>query len=260
MASINCTYAVDIAVTASAEPFYHCHNCTELIFVRSGKGFVYQNTKKCPYSQNQIIVYQRGSLHADKAVSDGIQFCIGIDGVAAEYLPVGVWDCSNEIINVINTLHRKVSEQSGKLRSLDMDIICGYLVMLLREQIPAVPFGNQPQATAEEDICEIAKHELDAHIDSPYSLDQLNAKVFVCKGYLRRIFKKKYGESPLTYLLHKKLDVAEELLKITDLPIREVAQKVGIDNPFYFSTLFTRKKGLSPAKFRAEHKKKQQSL
>ena len=259
MASITCTYAVDIAVTASAEPFYHCHNCTELIFVRSGKGFVYQNNKKCPYCENQIIVYQRGSLHADEAVSDGLQFCIGIDGVAAEYLPVGVWDCSPEIISVIDTLHRKVSEQSGKLRSLDMDIICGYLAMLLREQTPASSPDQPSQATAEEDICEIAKRELDAHIDSPYSLDQLNSKVFVSKGYLRRIFKKKYGESPLTYLLHKKLDVAEELLKITDLPIQEVAKKVGIDNPFYFSTLFTRKKGISPAKFRAEHKKKQQN-
>ena len=259
MASITCTYAVDIAVTASAEPFYHCHNCTELIFVRSGKGFVYQNNKKCPYSQNQIIVYQRGSLHADDAVSDGLQFCIGIDGTAAEYLPVGVWNCSSEIINVRNTLYRKVSEQPGKMRSLDMDIICGYLVMLLREQIPAVSPIQPSPANSEEDICEIAKRELDAHIDSPYSLDQLNSKVFVSKGYLRRIFKKKYGESPLTYLLHKKLDVAEELLKITDLPIQEVARKVGIDNPFYFSTLFTRKKGLSPAKFRAEHKKKQQN-
>ena len=259
MASITCTYAVDIAVTASAEPFYHCHNCTELIFVRSGKGFVYQNNKKCPYCENQIIVYQRGSLHADEAVSDGLQFCIGIDSVAAEYLPVGVWDCSPEIISVIDTLHRKVSEQSGKLRSLDMDIICGYLAMLLREQTPASSPDQPSQATAEEDICEIAKRELDAHIDSPYSLDQLNSKVFVSKGYLRRIFKKKYGESPLTYLLHKKLDVAEELLKITDLPIQEVAKKVGIDNPFYFSTLFTRKKGISPAKFRAEHKKKQQN-
>ena len=260
MASITCTYAVDIAVKSSAEPVYHCHNCTELIFVRSGKGFVYQNNKKCPYCENQIIVYQRGSLHADEAVSDGLQFCIGIDGVAAEYLPVGVWDCSPEIISVIDTLHRKVSEQSGKLRSLDMDIICGYLAMLLREQTPASSPDQPSQATAEEDICEIAKRELDAHIDSPYSLDQLNSKVFVSKGYLRRIFKKKYGESPLTYLLHKKLDVAEELLKITDLPIQEVAKKVGIDNPFYFSTLFTRKKGISPAKFRAEHKKKQQTL
>ena len=255
MASITCTYAVDIAVTPSAEPFFHRHNCTELIFVRSGEGFVFHKNSKEAYHANQIIVYQRGACHADNAACNGMQFCIGIDGVAAEHVPVGVWDCSQKILNVIDMLHKKVLEQPGKLRSLDMDIISGYLVMLLREELPVSSVSRQP-AVSNEDVCEIAKRELDAHIDSPYTLDQLSSKVFVSKGYLRKLFKEKYGECPLTYLLRKKLDVAEDLLKITDLPVQEIAKKIGIDNPFYFSTLFTRKKGISPANFRAEHKSK----
>lgn len=253
MASITCTYAVDIAVTPTAEPFFHSHNCTELIFIRSGQGFVCQDDQKIPYHENQLIVYQRGASHADEAECDGMQFCIGVDGVAAEYVPTGVWNCSQEITNVIEMLHRKVLEQPGKLRSLDMDIISGYLVMLLREELPASSASRQT-TVSDEDVWEIAKRELDAHIDSPYTLDQLSAKVFVSKGYLRRLFKEKYGESPLTYLLRKKLDVAEELLKITDLPVQDIARKIGIDNPFYFSTLFARKKGISPANFRAEYK------
>ena len=88
----------------------------------------------------------------------------------------------------------------------------------------------------------------------------MSAKVFVSKGYLRRLFKEKYGESPLTYLLRKKLDVAEELLKITDLPVQDIARKIGIDNPFYFSTLFARKKGISPANFRAEYKNRHKDI
>ena len=253
MASITCTYAVDIAVTPAAEPFFHRHNCTELIFIRRGEGFVYHDQKREPYRTNQLLVYQRGACHADNASCDGMQFCIGIDGTAAEYVPVGVWDCSPEILNVIEMLHQKVLEQPGKLRSLDMDIISGYLVMLLREKLPGTPVSRQT-TFSDEDVCEIAKRELDAHIDTPYTLDQLSSKVFVSKGYLRRLFKEKYGESPLTYLLRKKLDVAEELLKITDLPVQDIARKIGIDNPFYFSTLFTRKKGISPANYRTEYK------
>ena len=138
MASITCTYAVDIAVTPAVEPFFHRHNCTELIFIRSGEGFVCQNNQKIPYHTNQLIVYQRGACHADDAACDGMQFCIGIDGIAAEYVPAGVWECSQEILNVIEMLHRKVLEQPGKLRSLDMDIISGYLVML---QIPVIPLS-----------------------------------------------------------------------------------------------------------------------
>ena len=257
MASIFCTYAIDIAVTPSAEPFFHHHNCTELIFIRSGNGMVWHGTRKKMYHANQIIVYQKGSQHADDATSEGMQFCIGIDGAAAEYIPVGVWNCSQKILNIIELLHQKVSEPPGKLRSLDMDIIAGYLVMMLRNELVDTAKQSPPPAP-EEDICEIAKRELEAHVDTPYNLDQLCSRVFVSKGYLRRLFKEKYGESPLAYLLRKKLDFAEELLKITDLPVQEIAQKIGIDNPFYFSTLFARKKGISPANFRAKHKKAQQ--
>lgn len=56
----------------------------------------------------------------------------------------------------------------------------------------------------------------------------------------------KYGESPLNCLLRKKLDFADVLLYMTDLPIREIAARAGIDNPYCFSALFTRKKGISP--------------
>ena len=254
MASISCTYAVDIAVTPSAEPFFNFHNCTELIFISKGSGFVCQEDSKIPYREKQVIVYQRGSRHANDATDDGMQFCIGIEGLAAEYVPAGVWDCSPEVLNIIDSLHSKMSEPPGKLRSLDMDIISGYLVMQLRKELPDTASLRSAQV-AEDDICEIAKRELDAHIDSPYTLDQLTSKIFVSKGYLRRLFKEKYGESPLTYLLRKKLDFAEELLKLTDLPVQEISKKIGIDNPFYFSTLFSRKKGISPANFRAEHKK-----
>ena len=198
MASITCTYAVDIAVTPAAEPFFHRHNCTELIFIRRGEGFVYHDQKREPYRTNQLIVYQRGACHADNASCDGMQFCIGIDGTAAEYVPIGVWDCSPEILNVIEMLHQKVLEQPGKLHSLDMDIIPGYLVMLLREKLPGTPVSRQT-TFSDEDVCEIAKRELDVHIDTPYTLDQLSSKVFVSKGYFRRLFKEKYGESPLTY-------------------------------------------------------------
>ena len=77
--------------------------------------------------------------------------------------------------------------------------------------------------------------------------------VFISKGYLRKLFKERYGESPITHLLRKKLELAEEMLRMTDCPVKEIAEKVGIKNPYYFSALFRRKKGLSPAKYRLVH-------
>jgi two-component system response regulator YesN len=44
---------------------------------------------------------------------------------------------------------------------------------------------------------------------------------------------------------------AAVLLRTTSLRIHEIAQQVGIQDPFQFSRLIKRKKGLSPKAYRA---------
>ena len=252
MASVSCIYAVDIAVAPSDNPFSHSHNCTELIFVREGNGVCRSGETQIPYRKGQLIIYQPGVLHADIPGIDGLQFCIGIQGSIAESIHPGVLDCPAEILQIINMLHDKLNEPATPERSLDMDMIAGFLAMQIKN---ALKQSNEQLACGENDVCEIAKRELDANIDKNYNLDQLASKVFVSKSYLRKLFKEKYGVPPLIYLLQRKLDFAEELLRITDLPVKEIASRIGIDNPYYFSTLFTRKKGVSPSNYRDAHKK-----
>ena len=253
MTTISCTYALDISVFPVKKLFHHSHGCTELIFIRAGTGFVSSSGTLTRYRKGQLIVYQPGASHADKATESGVQFCIGVHGVAAEYLPPGVWDCSGRIRDAEEELHYQMLAPESPWKSLDMDLLAGNLVRLIRLDLPA----NVPQASA-PDICEKARRELDAHIGTPYTLDQLTDKVFVSKSYLRKLFKEKYGESPLSYLLRKKLDLAAELLLMTNLPVQEIAARIGIDNPFYFSTLFSRRKGMPPTSYRNAHKKRAQ--
>ena len=84
-------------------------------------------------------------------------------------------------------------------------------------------------------------------MNSQYSIDQLSNDIFISKGYLHKLFKDRYGESPITYLLRNKLELAEDMLKMTDLPVKEIAARVGIRNQHYFSALFSRKKGSPPS-------------
>lgn len=67
---------------------------------------------------------------------------------------------------------------------------------------------------------------------------------------LYAVFKKSTGRSPVKYLNEYRLAIACELLQKTDYSIKEVAEKVGIPDQFYFSKLFKGKYSISPQQYR----------
>lgn len=253
MASVVCVYAVDIAVKKVTKFFPHEHKYVEIIYIVNGKGFLKTDETFQAYKTGQIIIYHPGSIHADIASESGMHFCIGIKGLAAEQLPPGVWNCSSETQKIIEKIHDVMTEPESKWESMDMDILAGTLAVQLRRELQ---YLSTPEPHTEKpDICEIARNEMDQHLEKPYTLDQLCKKIFISKSYLRKLFREKYGESPLAYLILKKMEIAEERLRITDLPVHEIAAKIGFSNPFYFTTLFTKKKGISPSAYRKQYRK-----
>ncbi|MCQ2143537.1 MAG: AraC family transcriptional regulator [Bacteroidales bacterium] len=71
-------------------------------------------------------------------------------------------------------------------------------------------------------------------------------------GYsnFRSMFKKYTGTSPAKYILSVKIFRAKEMLTYTDMTVKEVAVKVGVDNYDYFSTLFKSDTGMTPLAYR----------
>ena len=63
-------------------------------------------------------------------------------------------------------------------------------------------------------------------------------------------FKKWCGKSPVHYRNEIRLTAAASLLKRSNLTVSEIAFKTGFDDPYYFSRLFKKKHGVSPAAFR----------
>ena len=72
-----------------------------------------------------------------------------------------------------------------------------------------------------------------------------------------RLFKRETGESLFQYLVRFRLEKAAGLLLQEDLPVREVAARVGIDDPFYFTRMFKKKYGVSPSEYAIQKKAQQ---
>lgn len=55
------------------------------------------------------------------------------------------------------------------------------------------------------------------------------------------------GISPGQFIQKKKSDTAAQLLTSTDLPVSEIADSLGFNNPFYFSSFFKKQTGMTPS-------------
>lgn len=81
-------------------------------------------------------------------------------------------------------------------------------------------------------------------------LDVLANQVGVSKYHLSRVFKRYTGYSPYEYILNYRLSRSKELLKSTDLPIYEIAIRVGFDSSSHYIKQFRNQEGITPLKFR----------
>ncbi len=95
-----------------------------------------------------------------------------------------------------------------------------------------------------------ARDILEAGALGPLSLEQVASTVGVSLAHLQRSFRAAYGVSMLAYVQGLRLRRAQALLLQSELPVEAVAAAVGLASPSYFTRLFTREIGVSPAAFR----------
>lgn len=92
------------------------------------------------------------------------------------------------------------------------------------------------------------------NLDKAYKSDEI-AEQFNCSpSYLFKLFKKRTGYSIMHFFNLKKVQKACEYLKYTELSIKEISFKVGVQDPLYFSRIFKNYFGVSPKKYRREQR------
>ena len=91
---------------------------------------------------------------------------------------------------------------------------------------------------------------IDDHFHEDFSMTVLAELAGVSSQHLCRIFKETMHMRPTEYLTYRRLGEAKNLLRHTDTPIAEIGIKCGFPDAGYFSTVFKRYEGMSPAEFR----------
>lgn len=121
------------------------------------------------------------------------------------------------------------------------------------ENIRRLPGAEGPDAPEEASAAyyHAIMKTIDENVFDPaFSLSALAKKVNLSPGYLSALFKRLFGISFQDYLINARLERAKILLLTTGWKVYEIAEKVGFEDPNYFSTSFKKHYGVSPNKFR----------
>ncbi|MGW4893352.1 GlxA family transcriptional regulator [Kitasatospora sp. NPDC004240] len=89
-----------------------------------------------------------------------------------------------------------------------------------------------------------------ANLDRPLPVTELAERALMSRRSFARHFTAATGTTPHAWLLHQRLALAEELLESTDLPVEEIARRVGYGSAAVLREQFVRRRGVPPSAYR----------
>ncbi|HEY3332061.1 MAG TPA: AraC family transcriptional regulator [Capsulimonadaceae bacterium] len=91
---------------------------------------------------------------------------------------------------------------------------------------------------------------IEQHLGDTIALDWLADEAGLSHSHLIRLFRAHLGRPPVQYIANRRMEIAENLLRHTDIPVKDIAQQVGVPDLHLFNKTFRKASNLSPRAYR----------
>ena len=95
---------------------------------------------------------------------------------------------------------------------------------------------------------------IEQNFQNDISVEDIAAFCNLNRSYFGKIFRDAVGKSPQEFLINYRMTKAAELLKLTELTIKDISNAVGYPSQLHFSRAFKNTFGISPREWRAQNK------
>ena len=113
---------------------------------------------------------------------------------------------------------------------------------------------NTEREGSPERIVESVVQYLHTNYSSEINFAYISKVYGFSSSYLTKIFREHTGKPPIRYLNEYRVQVAKGLLQDSGLTIKEIAEKTGFVDQFYFSKCFKSYCGVTPTQYKEEQK------
>lgn len=224
----------------------HIHKGWELICCTSGCGQLVFSGKSLPYSDGDVVIVPPMLPHANISEEGFTNIHINLtDAALPQAEPYVVRsDPNGFLLDAFNAAFYYWSE-AGAGQTL-LPIYAQLIVAFLTKYQP----GHYRSEAVQRIEADILQH----YPDCTYDLNAYLASLPFNTEYLKKMFKRETGFTPLQYLTEKRLESAASTLSsfCGKGNISETARLCGFGDPLYFSRLFKRKYGVSPRNYTSE--------
>lgn len=235
----------------------------ELTVVTKGEGTIYTNGVPFKIKEGDIYISYKGDIHS--IVSDQknpleYDFCAFYpkNNILEEYFSKMSLLIANEknrifhssrIANLLSLGIEEMHNINNDFSLIMLNSIFWQLSVYTYRIISDTHNSNLGKIKNAEILCYQIMEYIDSNIENINSLEELGNAFNYSYSYLSRIFKKTTSETLVEYFVHKKLNLAKNLID-KGLSLEEIAERINYSSAFALSKAFKNKFHISPKEYK----------
>ncbi|MCV6615008.1 MAG: AraC family transcriptional regulator [Cellvibrionaceae bacterium] len=234
------------------------HDNQLLMYCTAGRGYLRGTGFEQPVQRGDLLAMPRGQAHeywADEQYPWSL-YWLHFDGELADQLmslicpqqtlaarPIGT---QPQLLALFEALFDLRHSATSRTRFIHGCHQTQQLISLL-----AVLVRQQAESRGKRINMDRVEAYMQQHLHGSFTLDALAEHMRSSKFHFSKKFRQHTGQSPMQYFIQLKMQYACKLLDSSGQSVKAIASNLGYNDPYYFSRLFKKQIGLSPAQYRS---------
>jgi len=229
-----------------------------LIYCRAGRGWMDSGDGRLEVGGGDLLLLPKGLAHTygadpqrpwtihwvhfDGALCDDFLRLLGKPGVRR----IGVQPRLLTDFEALLGLHRRGLNPAHFIHA-------AHQLQALLSSLAVLPIRTTLKSGRVLDV-DAVQAVMRSHLHGSLNLDELAAQFKLSRFHFAKTYRALTGHAPIQDFIQLKMAQACRLLDQGSLEVRQIAEQLGYDDPYYFSRLFRKVVGMAPSHYRALHR------